>query len=292
MAWFTFTRRERNGILVLSVILFLLQSALVYRYFILPDVQPVKLSAKEYSQVRTISTESTSYKKQDISRHISTEVTAAFNPNHLMEKDWIALGLSPKQAAVISRWKSKGGIFRSKEDVMRMKVIPERLYDKIAPWLLFDPLKSVVKQQTTPSGKGKAGLIDLNAADTVRLCELPLIGPGRARTIWKFREKLGGYYTIEQLKEIRSIPDSVYEVIRNHIEIKTPVYRKIDVNSLTDTLYHPYISKNLLRVIIAYRMQNGPFRETTDLLKLPLVNEDLWRKIVPYIFLSTPTDLP
>jgi competence protein ComEA len=286
MAWFTFTRRERNGILVLCMLLFGLQCALVYRYFILPDIKPVQLSARESTFIREVHAERLYPDKPKYSQRPETAVTTEFNPNQLQEEDWVTYGLSPKQAAVISRWKAKGGVFRSKEDVKRMKMIPGRVYIKIEPWLIFDNVVAIKKTPPTTFVPKKAVLIDLNAADTVSLCELPLIGPGRARTIWKFREKLGGYYAIEQLKEIRSIPDSVFDLIINHLEIRTPVYRKIDLNTINDSIYHPYFSKSLIRVIIAYRTQNGLFTSTSDLLKLPLVNEDLWRKIAPYIFLS------
>jgi DNA uptake protein ComE-like DNA-binding protein len=297
MAWFTFTRRERNGIFMLSLILLLLQSVLLYRYFIHPDLKPVRLSREEVAQTRSFSNTKSpeSYARKGFqSKKPLPEITSFVDPNTFSSEEWIRQGLSPGQANVVVKWQLRGGVFRKEEDLARMKFIPARVYENLKPWLKFEiaadaPLKKDMPLITDPPLKKR---MDLNTADTVLLCELPLIGPGRARTIWRFRERLGGFYSLDQLREIKSLPDSVIEVILPKVQISTPVYRKIDVNSVSDTIYHPYFSRPLLKMIVAYRIQNGLYTESTQLQKLPLVNEDLWRKIVPYIFLSKPPQIP
>lgn len=289
MAWFTFTRHERNGLFVLSFVLLILQSVLLYRYFIHPDLQPRPLSYAEKAAVKSLLKPGPAFHKEHPGQE-SNGIRAAIDPNRLTETEWIKLGLSPKQATVVINWKAKGGVYRSKKDVESMKFIPPAVYRKLESWLVFSEPEKI--REKHPDKIQPRQLTDLNAADTTELCGLPLIGPGRARTIWKFRERLGGYYSLEQLKEIRSIPDSVYAVIVPRLEIRKPVFRKIDINTVSDTLYHPYFSKNLLRMMVAYRIQNGAFRNLEDLRKLPLVDEDLWRKIAPYITLSLSSDSP
>ncbi len=282
---------------MLSLVLFLLQSVLLYRYFIQPDIKPVRLNTEERKAVHSFSSwkspESHAAKGFQAKRPLP-EITTFVDPNQFDMDEWIRQGLSPGQAKVVSKWQSRGGLFREDEDLATMKFIPTRVFENLKPWLKLAPPKVPNHKESTfvkadPPVKKR---IDINTADTVLLCELPLIGPGRARTIWRFREKLGGYYSLDQLREIKSLPDSVLEVVLPKLEVRTPVYRKIDVNTVSDTLYHPYFSRPLLKMIVAYRIQNGLYTESTELRKLPLVDEDLWRKIAPYIFSSKPPQNP
>ena len=289
LAWFTFTRRERNGVLLLSIILLILQSVLIYRNFIAVDRGPVTLTEEEKGWVRELKSSAVSSSSFNVSL-----VDEKLDPNDFSADDWIRYGLSPKQANVVMNWCGKGGEFRSKEDVKSMKFIPERVYKMLEPSLEFRIRKKAknvevskekpVSHQYKREQNNSPELIDLNLADTLKLQELPLIGAGRARTIWKFRERLGGYYTKDQLKEIKILPDSVLKVILPRVKIYSPVYRKINLNTLeNDSLYHPYFSKALLRMIISYRVQHGPYTDATVLRSFPLVDEDLWRKIAPYL---------
>jgi competence protein ComEA len=289
LAWFTFTRRERNGVLLLSIILLVLQSVLIYRNFIAVDRSPVQLTEEEKGWVRELKSAAVPSPSIRV-----TLVDEKLDPNDLSAGEWIQYGLSPKQAKVVMNWREKGGVFRSKEDVKEMKFIPERVYKLIEPYLVFNVTEESPKAEILSDKREHheykrrenpvPELIDLNLADTLKLQELPLVGAGRARTIWKFRERLGGYYSKEQLREIKILPDSVLAVIFPRVEIKSPVYRKINLNTLeNDSLYHPYFSKALLRMIISYRAQQGPYNDASVLRSFPLVDEDLWRKIAPYL---------
>ncbi len=53
-----------------------------------------------------------------------------------------------------------------------------------------------------------------------------------------------------------------------------------DEKSLAD---HPYINTKLARAIIRFRSANGRFRQVDDLRKLPLVNDSIYRKIEKYL---------
>ena len=52
--------------------------------------------------------------------------------------------------------------------------------------------------------------MDVNSADTTALIDLPGIGSKLALRIINFREKLGGFYAIEQLKETYGLPDPAF----------------------------------------------------------------------------------
>ena len=132
-------------------------------------------------------------------------------------------------------------------------------------------------------------IIDLNRADTNDLKDLPLIGSGRARAIYRYRERLGGFHDLSQLNEIRVLPDSVITAILPSVRIASPIYRKLQINSApADSLIHPYCPKPLARMIVAYRAQHGLYNGLTDLSVLPLSDAEILRKLAPYLSFDSP----
>ena len=117
------------------------------------------------------------------------------------------------------------------------------------------------------------------------LVELPGIGSRLAARIVQFREKLGGFYKIEQVAEIYGLQDSVYLLIRPFLLLDEAMLRKIPVNSAGfDTLNaHPYIQFAEARAIVQFRKQHGPFEKMEDLLKISILNKEWLEKVSPYL---------
>jgi competence protein ComEA len=63
------------------------------------------------------------------------------------------------------------------------------------------------------------GLIDLNEASQSQLETLPGIGPSKAKAILSYREKLGGFRSLDQLLEVKGIGQKVYERISVLVQI-------------------------------------------------------------------------
>jgi competence ComEA-like helix-hairpin-helix protein len=137
------------------------------------------------------------------------------------------------------------------------------------------------------SGRKERPKLNINTADTTLLMDLPFIGSGRARAIVNYRNRLGGFFRVEQLKEVRAIPDSVYAIIEARIYCDGKVFRQLAINSLpADSLRHPYLSKQSARLIVNFREQHGPLRSIADLEKLPLLDAEILTKIAPYIYFN------
>lgn len=64
------------------------------------------------------------------------------------------------------------------------------------------------------------GLVDLNSAQKEQLMELPGIGETKAEAILSYREEVGGFRTIEDLKKVSGIKESVFEKIKDKIIVR------------------------------------------------------------------------
>jgi DNA uptake protein ComE-like DNA-binding protein len=142
------------------------------------------------------------------------------------------------------------------------------------------------QKKTEPfNQRNKIEPFDINRADTGLLVALPGIGSRLAARIVQFREKLGGFYKIEQVSEIYGISDSVYQMIRPFLFLDSIKIRRIPVNESDFELLHahPYIQYAEARAIIQYRKQHGPFKEINDLLKISILNIGWLQKAGPYL---------
>ncbi len=135
--------------------------------------------------------------------------------------------------------------------------------------------------QSSPQREIKLAMFDLNSADTTELKKIPGIGSSIARMIVNYRERLGGFFRIEQLQEIHLKA----EKLRPWFSIDTHQTRRINVNKagMERMMHHPYINYYQAKVIIEYRKKKGFLK---SLKQLSLYEEftpiDLER-LEPYI---------
>lgn len=292
LTYFTYTRSERNAALVLTALLLLMQVYLWFRYYYFPQPGPCFLTANEEKGFRNLE-EKTLRKSKLLSCQPvqpAEQNLDYFDPNTTDSGGFVSLGLSPGQASSLIRYRSMIGGFRDKEAVRKVRVLKPELFVRWEPYMRIRKKESAGPANSlnySKSKKQKLPVLDLNRADTLMLQELPLIGAGRARAIFNYRERLGGYISVEQLREVKAIPDSVYLVIKAYLQVVSGPFRKLDINHLPlDSLRHPYLSFSLARMLVSYRNQHGIFKTYQDLEMLPLVNEEILSKLAPYLIFN------
>ena len=79
--------------------------------------------------------------------------------------------------------------------------------------------KEEVLTQETVINEVKDGIVNLNLATVDELDALNGIGESRAKDIIDYRERLGGFTSIEQIMEVSGIGPSLYEKIKDKIKI-------------------------------------------------------------------------
>ena len=66
----------------------------------------------------------------------------------------------------------------------------------------------------------ESGLLNINTATAAELCTLSGIGEAKAEAILAYREEIGRFGSIEQLKEVSGIGDSLFNQIKNSVYIE------------------------------------------------------------------------
>lgn len=290
LRYFTCTRKEKNAALLLGSILLMMQVVIWFRYFSSPP-DGFRISDKEqqtWEQMRKTEPGAVRKKYANTDSFRVMDDTP-FDPNEPNEEGYVKRGLSQRQAAALIRYRNRVGGFYSMEDMEKIRVLPAGLLSKWRPLLVFK--KRLIKATESSEGFKKTDdgrdhtakiHLDINQADSVALMQLPLVGEGRARAIIRYRERLGGYHDIAQLGEIRIMPDSVISLITSLLHTGAGVYRKIEINR-SDSINHPYLTKQMSKLMVSYRLQHGFFSSPEELLKIPLFDEQIIRKLAPYL---------
>jgi competence protein ComEA len=287
---FAFSRGETNGFLILLPLMgILLFSEPIYRYWLVR--QPQDFSKESLLLDSLIAT----WKWEKDSSHeevILNMQLFSFDPNQSTEDDFVNLGFSSALANRIINYRNKGGEFKTKTDLLKIYGLDSALYKNISPFIdLPDKIDNVTKSSDRVLTR-KSDIVftklDLNAADTSQLIKVYGIGKKLSERIVKYRNRLGGFVSMDQLKEVYGL-DSIaiknvaekFIIERNH----QPVLININIASEKEIGAHPYLSFKLAKAIAAYRFQHGHFAELDDLARVKLVSENDLEKIKPYLTL-------
>ena len=123
--------------------------------------------------------------------------------------------------------------------------------------------------------------IEINGADTTLLMKIPGIGSYYASRIVRYRERLGGFASAQQLEEIDGLPESAIA----YIKIDYQQIRKMNLNKLTlnQLKKHPYLNFYQAKEICDYRRLKGPLHSIEDLKLLKDFPPDEIDRLKPYI---------
>ena len=209
-----------------------------------------------------------------------------FDPNTVGMSEWQRLGLSEKQAAVVEKYKSKGGHFWHPDDLRKIYVMSEEMKDRLVPYVRIADVGLDSKKLLEMREHGiKTYTIDINTADSAAFEALRGIGPALSIKILRYRERLGGFVTVDQIAEVRGIRDSVFDAIRQHLTVRPIPIRQININEADyETMHqHPYIHAKIAKQIMAYRESTGKFENVDELRQLWSVNDAVMDKLRPYV---------
>lgn len=241
-----------------------------------------------------------------------TPVLFYFDPNTASLEELQQLGLKKRVAHTIINYRNKGGKFRRKADLKKIYGFSEQDYLRLHDWIRIEPPKRTTQhfmEKTTPrtnptpdtamskgpqhrerhrtaKSKWENPVIDINMATIEEWQKLRGIGPAYSKRIVNFREKLGGFYAVEQVGETYGVPDSVFQKIKPYLKV-SPIYRTINLNSvdLKTLQKHPYIRYKEARVLFNYMEQHRPVTDMEQLRNAMSIifTKERWAKLEPYL---------
>ena len=210
----------------------------------------------------------------------------------------LSLGFAEKTAKIFLKFRSKGFIFKHKQDLKKVFGISDNFYNKLESYILIKSNLPEQKNNLTIENKSNItevkpeavsalknknnSTIELNSADSLTLLEINGIGPSFAKRILKYRVLLGGFSKIDQLKEVYGFTDELYDKIKLQVLVNATLIKKLNLNK-TDfkTINkHPYLSYELTKSIFEWKRKTNITKENISGI---LNDEVLYQKLIPYL---------
>jgi competence protein ComEA len=284
---FVISKRSKRGLLVLILVsLVLIFFPRVYMFF-----QKEEALVINSEQIAEFERTHKKFEKRNYSNYYSKKKKykapdSKFNPNSYTLSDWIKLGLSEKQSVVILKFTARG--IYTEEDLKRIFVIPDVLFELIRDSVVYpERLQNTPNQESFQKQVKQITLINLNTADTTEFTKIYGIGAFYAKQIIRYREKLGGYFTKEQLLEVWKMTPETYDKIKDNVFISEKDVKRIRINSVTieELKAHPYLNWNKANSIIKMRIQRNGFKNIEEIKESVLIDTETYEKLFPYLSL-------
>lgn len=216
-----------------------------------------------------------------LTKHIPTVISdkkpILIDPNTASKEELLEVGVPEFAANNWVKFVNAGAKIYEKSDLEKIYGLTPESINSINAKMLYPNKPARFKKPTLMS-------FDINEADAFEFSAIPGIGKILSERIVKFRDKLGGFHSPDQLKEVYGIVDSVIENHLEYLEINTEV-KMININSGTikDLSSHPYCNWRAAEIIVNYRKQHGAFSKPEELNEIRAFEKKWVLKISPYL---------
>ena len=191
------------------------------------------------------------------------------------------LGFSTKQSELIIRYRDMIGGYRTFEKFSECYAVDSIMAERLRPYLIFPEIKPIEPKTKLP--------ININMADSATLCTVRGIGPKSAQQIVRYRELLGGYYSVEQISELSVVTTENFEHILPQIYCDSAEIKKININfaASNELKTHPYLTSRMLKLIINTRVLTGGWSTIQEMIDDDIFTSDEAMRIAPYLDFGT-----
>ncbi len=191
------------------------------------------------------------------------------------------LGFSARQASLIVRYGEIIGGYRSIDEFRECYAVSDEMAAALEPYIIFPAPDTL----SVAANAAEPRIVDINTADSAALVSLSGIGAMSAVHILRYRELCGGFYSVEQLRELDVVSDENFLRFSPRVWCDSTKIVKIDINraSAEQLAKHPYISNRMLRRIVNHRELGGRWRSIDDMVMSGIFTDEEAARLAPYL---------
>lgn len=272
-SYFQFSKEQQRGILGLFLIIIAIQ---VVSFFVDFKTTP-KVNLEEQKWL-ALNSEINALENQQNQQLVKIY---PFNPNFITDYKGYKLGMSVAELDKLQAFRKENKYVNSAEEFQAVTGVSDSLLAVMSPYFKFpDWVKNKEASKPVPfsnknsayfSKKEKLVVKDINQATQEDLIKINGIGEAISKRILKFKESLGGFVSMEQMKDVWGLSPEVIEQLNTSFKVGAlPNFKKVDINnaSVKELTQFPYFKYNLAREIVIYRSMNGDIKNASDLIKI------------------------
>lgn len=284
--FFYFRKSDRKGIVALGCIA-------VFALGVLMVLDRME-EQKEQSMDTPVFLED--YHKKPLS--VSKKRLHVFDPNTVDSLTLIQFGIKPWKVKNFLHYRAAGKVFHSAEDIgdtygwtaedvqrLTPYVSVGTAYQKRKETPRFEERKEHKEEGAKPVETKKFQTltkVDVNEADTAMLRRIPGIGEKISVAIVRYRQRLGGFHSVEQLREISIVSPELLEwfTVSSSAAVQKIHLNKASFQTLNN---HPYISYEQTKALLQYIRLYGKVKDEETLLATGIFAKEEMEKLRPYI---------
>lgn len=299
---FYFSRRERLSLCMLALVIVVALTGLRIYESCLADAdrEEENIEADTSEEVRLfmaeVSEQKPRYKQNDDSLIYAP---VPFDPNTCDSSVLLRMGLRKWQVRTFLKYRSAGARFYGRDDLLRVYSLSKEDVERMMPYAHFPVDERVLRKAeqeenkrirdslfnamvaTFPQKLKEGEMIDLSEADTSQLKKIPGVGSYYAGKILRYGERLGGFVSVSQLKEIEGLPEDIEKWVR----LSTSRIRKLNINKadFKTLIRHPYLNYEQVKAIFNHRNQYGDLKSLRQLSTEDAFSVKDFERFEPYI---------
>jgi DNA uptake protein ComE-like DNA-binding protein len=287
---FWYHKNQRNGIFILILLIVIFQFIIVFVDFyseekVNIDTPKVIAFHHQIDSLRKINLENKRLK------------IFPFNPNYITDYKGAQLGMSLVEIDKLLAFRKTGKFINSRKEFQKVTTISDALLNSISPYFKFpnwvvernQNMQLSTSRDTRLFAKKSKYILtstDINLAVKEDLKTINGIGEKLSERIIKYRSKLQGFSTLNQLYEVWGLDTEVVgKLLLVFKVINLPNIKKINVNTVSfrELLKNPYLDYELCKKIFEYKDEVAELQDITELKNIIGFPLDLYDRIVLYL---------
>ena len=285
---FWYTKNQRNGILLLLIIIIFLQLILHFKNF--DSQQMVDLSLPKITsynkQLDSLKKKSSKKKKFKI---------YPFNPNYISDYKGYQLGMNVDEIDRLLAHREQRLYVNSAKEFQTITKISDSLLQKISPFFKFPEWVQKKnnnknnQQRYIPNSRinvSEITTVDINKATIKDFTAIEGVDEYMSERIIKYRSKLQGFSFKEQLFEVWGLDELMANKILSTFSIKNkPIIKKVNINtaSFKEVLSNPYIDYELCIQIFDYKDEVAELQSISEIKNIEGFPIKKYNRIVLYL---------
>ena len=285
---FWYTKNQRNGILLLLIIIIFLQLILHFKNF--DSQQMVDLSLPKITsynkQLDSLKKKSSKKKKFKI---------YPFNPNYISDYKGYQLGMNVDEIDRLLAHREQRLYVNSAKEFQTITKISDSLLQKISPFFKFPEWVQKKnnnknnQQRYIPNSRinvSEITTVDINKATLKDFTAIEGVDEYMSERIIKYRSKLQGFSFKEQLFEVWRLDELMANKILSTFSIKNkPIIKKVNINtaSFKEVLSNPYIDYELCIQIFDYKDEVAELQSISEIKNIEGFPIKKYNRIVLYL---------
>ena len=230
-------------------------------------------------------------------------VMRMFDPNTVDSMTLVGFGLKDWKVRNFLHYRAAGKVFRSAEEMGKTHGWTEEDVEKVRGYVRVGKEygkdgKNGRNEKIGRDGKGwewredvperasnkfrSLTKVDVNTADTALLRRVPGIGGKISEAIVTYRKKLGGFYSVEQLRELKIVSPELLE----WFEVSSsPDIQRLNINkaSFQALNSHPYISYEQTKALLQYIRLYGKVKDEQAVVETGIFTKEEVERLKPYL---------